>query len=93
MIDGHADAAEQRKQGIVIDLEALEEQAQTLYLHRFIAAIRKVRAEHGRYLKLRAGDELAIRAADDASGARLNEVTVDGPPPQTPEQGQKDRRG
>lgn len=33
-------------------------------------------ARTGRYLLLRAGDELAIRAAGDGSGELLNEIIV-----------------
>lgn len=62
---------------IVLDLERLEAQAQYLYLHRFIDAVKKARGEHGRYLTLRAGDELAIAAADDGSAALITEVAVD----------------
>ena len=64
-------------ESIVVDLERLEAQAQYLYLHRFIEAVKKARGEHGRYLKLRAGDELAIAAADDGSAALIGEVSVD----------------
>lgn len=70
---------DQRGSGIVVDLEALEHQAQTLYLHRFIEAIRKARDDHGRFLILRAGDEMAIRSAGDGSSESLDEVTVERP--------------
>jgi hypothetical protein len=71
-------AEEQRSEGTAIDLEKLEEQARSLYLYRFVDAIRKARGEFGRYLYLRAGDELAIGAADDGSLEALAEVTVNG---------------
>ena len=60
--------ADQRSDGFAVDLEKLEKHAEELYLHRFVESVRKVRGEHGRYLTLRAGDEVAIKAADD--GAR-----------------------
>ena len=69
-----------RSEGIVVDLERLESQASELYLHRFVEAIRKARGDHGRFLILRAGDELAIRAAGDGSDESLGDVTV-GPMP------------
>lgn len=62
---------------IVVDLERLEAQAQYLYLHRFIDAVKKARGEHGRYLTLRAGDEIAIAAADDGSADLITEIAVD----------------
>ena len=68
---------ESRRSGIVVDLERLEEQAKSLYLHRFVEAVRAARGEFGRYLTLRAGDELAIRAAADGSGELFDEVTVE----------------
>lgn len=68
--------AEQRGAGLSVDLDALEKQAEELYLHRFVAAIKKARGEYGRYLVLRAGDELAIRAADDGSSESLDNVSV-----------------
>ena len=77
-------AEEQRSEGNAIDLERLEEQARSLYLHRFVDAIRKARGEFGRYLYLRAGDELAIRAANDGSLEALAEVTVNGHDPEGP---------
>ncbi|HEX2240840.1 MAG TPA: hypothetical protein VHJ82_06855 [Actinomycetota bacterium] len=70
--------AEQRGTGLRVDLDALEKQAEQLYLHRFVTAIKKARGEYGRYLILRAGDELAIRAADDGSSESLDDVSVDG---------------
>jgi uncharacterized protein YceH (UPF0502 family) len=64
-------------ESIVVDLERLEAQAQYLYLHRFIEAVKKARGEHGRYLKLRAGDELAIAAANDGSAELVGEIKVE----------------
>jgi hypothetical protein len=69
---------EQRSAGVVVDLERLEAHAQDLYLHRFVAAVKRARGEHGRYLVLRAGDELAIRAAGDGSAASLEDIVVEG---------------
>lgn len=68
---------ESRRGGVVIDLERLEEHAKSLYLHRFVEAIRGARGEFGRYLSLRAGDELAIRAAADGSGEVFDQVSVE----------------
>ena len=65
---------ENRHDGVVIDLQKLQEHAETLYLHRFVEAVRKARQEHGRFLTLRAGDELAIAAAGDGSAEQLDEV-------------------
>lgn len=59
---------------IVVDLEKLERQAQDLYLTRFVDSVRKARGENGRFLVLRAGDELAIRAAGDGSSDVLTIV-------------------
>ncbi|MFN2525922.1 MAG: hypothetical protein ABR505_06620 [Actinomycetota bacterium] len=70
--------SEQRGTGIRLDLDALEKQAEELYLHRFVKAVKKARGEHGRYLVLRAGDEIAIRAADDGSSDSLDDISVDG---------------
>lgn len=72
--DGRGDA---RQQGVVVDLERLEKQAEDLYLHRFVEHVKKVRGEHGRYLTLRAGDELAIQAAGDGSAQSLQEALAD----------------
>lgn len=71
------DEREQRRRGPTIDLDALEAQAEELYLHRFVEAVRKARGEHGRYLRIRPGDELAIRAAGDGSAASLDDVLVE----------------
>ena len=73
---------ENRGEGPTIDLDALEAHARELYLHRFVAYIQKARGEHGRYLKLRPGDTLAIKAADDESAKVLDDVVVD--PGETP---------
>lgn len=70
---------DKRPHGVVIDLERLEAHAQRLYLHRFVSAVRETRGEHGRWLVLRAGDELAIRAADDGSEVTLRSVVVERP--------------
>jgi hypothetical protein len=67
---------EQRGGGVLLDLDRLQAQAERLYLIRFVDAVREARGEHGRYLLLRAGDELAIRAAGDGSGELLNEIIV-----------------
>jgi hypothetical protein len=67
---------EQRSGGVLLDLERLQAQAEHLYLVRFVDAVREARGEYGRYLLLRAGDELAIRAAGDGSGELLNEIIV-----------------
>jgi hypothetical protein len=74
-------AEDKRAEGTAIDLEKLEEQARSLYLTRFVDAIAKARGQFGRYLYLRAGDELAIQAAGDGSAEALADVTVDGHEP------------
>lgn len=71
-----------RGTGPTIDLDALEAHARELYLHRFVAYVKKARGEHGRYLQLRPGDTLAIQAADDESARLLDDVIVD--PGETP---------
>ena len=71
------DGQDQRSDGVVLDLERLEQQADSLYLHRFVEYVKKVRGEHGRYLTLRAGDTLAIKAADDGSAETLQGLVVD----------------
>lgn len=68
---------EQRQDGVVVDLGRLEAQAEELYLHKFVEHVKRVRGEHGRYLTLRAGDELAITAAGDGSAESLKEVLAD----------------
>ena len=73
-----------RGPGLVVDLERLQTHAETLYLTRFIDAIKKARGKYGRFLVLRSGDELAIKAAGDGSFELLNRVRVedaDGPAP------------
>ena len=74
---GGAGPEDQRQDGVVVDLGRLEEQAEELYLHRFVEYVKKVRGEHGRYLTLRAGDELAIKAAGDGSAESLREALAD----------------
>ncbi len=69
--------ADQRNDGVVIDLERLQAHADALYLNRFVDYVKKVRGEHGRYLTLRAGDELAIKAAADGSADTLDKITAD----------------
>jgi hypothetical protein len=68
---------DQRSDGFAVDLEKLEKHAEELYLHRFVEYVRKVRGEHGRYLTMRAGDEAAIKAADDGSAQALDEVLIE----------------
>jgi hypothetical protein len=68
---------DQRGDGVAVDLDKLERQAEELYLYRFVEYVRKVRGEHGRFLTLRAGDELAIKAADDGSARALDQVLVE----------------
>lgn len=72
--------AGQRKGGVVVDLERLESHAESLYLHRFVEAVRAARGEHGRYLVLRHGDELAIAAAGDGSAEYLEDASVEEAP-------------
>jgi hypothetical protein len=62
---------------VILDLARLEDQAEELYLHKFVEHVKKVRGEHGRYLTLRAGDELAISAAGDGSAESLRDVLAD----------------
>ena len=71
-----SDDRDQRDAGVVVDLERLEAHADALYLNRFVEYVKKVRGEHGRYLTLRAGDELAIQAAGDGSAESLEKVTA-----------------
>jgi hypothetical protein len=66
---------------VTIDLERLEQHARDLYLNRFVAAVKAARGEFGRYLTLRTGDELAIRAAGDGSSDLLDRVAVEEPGP------------
>ncbi|MFN2489570.1 MAG: hypothetical protein ABR529_07515 [Actinomycetota bacterium] len=67
---------EQRNRGVVIDLDRLEAQAKDLFLHRFVSAIQDARGQHGRFLVLRAGDELAIKAAGDGSDGSLADIEI-----------------
>lgn len=66
-----------RGQGVVVDLERLEAHAESLYLTRFLDAIKAARGAHGRFLVLRSGDELAIKAADDGSFELLGKLRVE----------------
>ncbi len=66
-----------RDPGLIVDLEGLEEQAKSLYLHRFVRAIQDARGEFGRYLTLRSGDRLAIDAAGDGSAEWLARIVVE----------------
>jgi ADP-dependent phosphofructokinase/glucokinase len=78
---GGSEGSDQRQgKPVVVDLERLEQQAEDLYLTRFVAAVKAARGQFGRYLTLRTGDELAIRAAGDGSSEKLDEVVVDGEP-------------
>jgi hypothetical protein len=45
-----------------------------------VEAVRQARGEHGRYLVLRHGDELAIAAAGDGSAQYLEDAAVDEAP-------------
>lgn len=56
---------------LVLDLLRLEQHAEKLFLHRFVDYVKRARRENGRFLKLRAGDELAILAAADGSAEAL----------------------
>jgi hypothetical protein len=77
--DGGRDQG-QRKAGVIVDLQRLESHAESLYLHRFVEAVRKARGEHGRFLVLRHGDELAIAAAGDGSAEYLEDASVEEAP-------------
>lgn len=66
-----------RSNGVAVDLKKLEQHAKSLYLHRFVESIQKARSAHGQFLVLRAGDEIAIRAADDGSEELLETVAVE----------------
>ena len=66
-----------RARGVVVDLERLETHAESLYLTRFVAAIKAARGTHGRFLVLRSGDELAIKAAGDGSFELLGKVRAE----------------
>src|SRR5688500_11202639 len=69
--------ADNRRGGMVVDLERLERQAEQLYLHRFVEQVKRVRGVHGRFLTLRAGDETAIDAAGDGSAESLRDALAD----------------
>ena len=75
-----ATGSDQRDDGVILDLERLEEHMDGLYLTRFVEHIKRVRGELGRYLTLRAGDELAIKAADDGSAEKLRAILADDAP-------------
>lgn len=66
-----------RGRGVVVDLERLEAHAETLYLTRFVDAVKAARGSHGRFLVLRSGDELAIKAAEDGSFELLGKVRAE----------------
>ncbi|MDQ3984957.1 MAG: hypothetical protein M3280_00425 [Actinomycetota bacterium] len=66
-----------RAKGVAIDLERLEAHAEEIFLTRFVEAVKEARGEHGRFLILRAGDELAIRSAADGSFELLSEVRAE----------------
>jgi hypothetical protein len=67
---------DKRGSRIIIDLERLEAHARMLFLHRFVEEVKRARGQYGRFLILRSGDELAIRAAADGSDEILEEVTA-----------------
>ena len=69
--------ADNRGNGVVVDLDRLEQQAEELYLHKFVEHVKRVRGQHGRFLTLRAGDEIAIEAAGDGSADSLQDVLAD----------------
>ena len=75
-VPGTAREQDERREGVVIDLERLQDHADAVYLNRFVDYVKKVRGQHGRYLTLRAGDELAIKAAADGSAESLEEITA-----------------
>jgi hypothetical protein len=52
-------------------------------LVRFVAAVKKARGEHGRYLASRAGDRTAIEAAADGSYEFLERVSIDPSEPES----------
>lgn len=82
-MDATGSSEQNRGEGVVVDLERLEAHARSLYLTRFIEAIKAARGNHGRYLVLRAGDEIAIKAADDGSLELLSEIRLAEPPPES----------
>lgn len=62
---------------VVVDLLKLEQHAERLFLHRFVEYVRQARRSNGRFLTLRAGDELALLAADDGSAEALGAVAAE----------------
>lgn len=68
---------ERQEDPVVVDLLKLEQHAERLFLHRFVEYVRRARKENGRFLQLRAGDELAILAAADGSAEALGAVAAD----------------
>ena len=78
--DGARPDAGERRGGVIVDLQRLESHAESLYLHRFVEAVRRARGDHGRYLVLRHGDELAIAAAGDGSAEYLEDAAVEEAP-------------
>ena len=70
-------ADDKRQAPVVIDLDRLEAHARQLYLHRFVDAVKAARGNFGRYLTLRTGDEMAIRAAGDGSAESLDKILVE----------------
>lgn len=72
-----AQSSDLRGRPVVVDLDKLEQQARDLYLTRFVERVKEARGANGRFLVLRAGDELAIRASDDGSADILDAVSVD----------------
>ena len=66
-----------RTRGVVVDLDRLEKHAEEMYLTRFVEAVKAARGTYGRFLVLRSGDELAIRAAGDGSVELLDEVRAE----------------
>jgi hypothetical protein len=85
-MEGHSrEREEARRDPVVIDLFALEKQAEELFLHRFVEHVRQARRDNGRFLTMRGGDVAAIEAAADGSAEMLEEVLVEekdplGPP-------------
>ena len=76
--DAPKDAGDQsRAKGVVIDLESLERHAESLYLTRFVEAVKTARGTYGRYLVLRSGDQIAIQAAEDGSEQLLEKIKVE----------------
>jgi hypothetical protein len=67
---------QRRTQGRVIDSHRLQQSEPERYIHRLVRAIRTARQEKGRYFYLRAGDEVAILAAEDGSTELMEEITV-----------------